>query len=257
MTWIAGVDGCKGGWVAAFSDPEFQATAEIRCFRNFEEILTSEFAPSIVAVDMPIGLPDRIVGRGRGPEQAVRAVLGSRRSSVFSMPSRGAVYAVDRPVVGMADIAASHARACAVARDESEGRQGFSRQAFMILPKIREIDRLLVGKPTLAPRVKEVHPEVAFWSMNDERPLQFPKKTPEGKAERIALLKGAGIADAALSGLPPKDAGHDDLLDALAGLVVAKHIYDGHGRTFPNEVLRDRHDLEIAIWSFKLKRDAA
>jgi threonine dehydratase len=250
MAWIAGVDGCKAGWIAAFADSDFQRDAVVACFANFEDILNSRFAPSIVAVDMPIGLPDHIMGNGRGPEQAARAVLGARRNSVFSMPSRGAVYAVTRPVVGMADIKASHAQACAIARNESEGRRGFSRQAFMILPKIREIDGLLVRSPALRGRVKEVHPEVAFWSMNRDRPLRFAKAAPEGLAERIALLTTEGVSDAVLSSPPPKGAGRDDLLDALAGLVVAKHMLAGRGRTFPSDIRQDRHGLEIAIWTY-------
>ena len=250
MAWIAGVDGCKAGWIAAFADPDFRNDPVIACFSQFADILDSGFAPAIVAVDMPIGLPDRILGDGRGPEQAVRSVLGPRRSSVFSMPSRRAVYAVDRAVVGMADVTASHAQACAIARDDSDGRRGFSRQAFMILPKIREIDRLLVGDSALAARVKEVHPEAAFCSMNGDRPLCFAKKAPEGRAERIALLRAEGLSGAVLAGTPPKGAGADDALDALAALVVARHILAGRGRPFPDPPGRDSHGLPIAIWTY-------
>ncbi|KPF67632.1 hypothetical protein IP69_13135 [Bosea sp. AAP35] len=250
MAWIAGVDGCKAGWIAAIADANLETSPVIACFARFEDIVNSVHAPCLIAIDMPIGLPDRIIGDGRGPEQAARAVLGRRRSSVFSMPSRAAVYAVDRPVIGMADITASHAEACAIARRDSDGRRGFSRQAFMILPKIREIDRLLVGAPALAARVKEVHPEVAFWSMNGGRPLDFPKRAPEGRAERLALLRAEGLPEAVLAGPPPRGAQPDDLLDALAGLVVAKHMHAGRGRAFPREIGHDRHGLEIAIWSF-------
>ena len=52
---------------------------------------------------MPIGLPDRVGPGGRGPERAVRPLLGERQSSVFSVPSRAAVMEDD------------YRRSCAVA----------------------------------------------------------------------------------------------------------------------------------------------
>jgi threonine dehydratase len=194
MVWVAGVDGCKAGWVAAFCDDLFETEPIILVFSCFSDILDSRFAPAIVAVDMPIGLPDRVGGSGRGPEEAVRLVLGERRNSVFSIPARGAVYAVDRAVEGMADIARSHALACDVARRTSTTGAAFSRQAFMILPKIREVDRLLGGDTAAANRVREIHPEVAFWSMNGQKPLRFGKKHASGEAERAALLQSQGLS---------------------------------------------------------------
>ena len=55
--------------------------------RSFAEILNAPECPPVIAVDMPIGLPDRIDGPGRPAEQAVRPLLGQRQSSVFSIPS--------------------------------------------------------------------------------------------------------------------------------------------------------------------------
>ncbi len=48
-----------------------------------------------IAVDMPIGLPDRIEGSGRAAERAVRPLLGPRQSSVFTIPARAAIEATD------------------------------------------------------------------------------------------------------------------------------------------------------------------
>ena len=254
MVGIAGVDGCKAGWVAAFSDSSLETDPVIAVFSSFGDILDSPFAPMIVAVDMPIGLPDRVGGRGRGPEEAVRQVLGARRSSVFSIPARDAVYAVDRPIVGMEDIGRSHALACEVARRTSEPATAFSRQAFMILPKIREIDRLLRGVPALVDRVREIHPEVAFWSMNRQNPLRFGKKHASGESERMALLRSQGLSRAAIQAAPPRGAKRGDVIDALAALVVARHIAGGRGKPFPDPPGRDSHGLPIAIWSFSPDR---
>lgn len=254
MGWIAGVDGCRDGWIAAFCDVELKRQPHIEVFRDFASILNDERTPAVVAVDMPIGLPDWTKGRGRGPEEAVRTVLGPIRNSVFSIPSRTAVYAIDRPVVGMEDIARSHAAACEVARQTSALQAAFSRQAFMIFPKIREIDRLLREDPEVRLRVNEMHPEVAFWSMNGERPLQFAKKEAAGEAERAELLQRQGLALASIRALPPRGAKRDDQIDALAALVVARHIAAGRGKPFPDPPGRDSHGLPIAIWTYVTDR---
>ena len=74
---IAGVDGCKGGWVAVVVDPDGSARAErvVRIAELFERPLS----PQIVAVDMPVGLPERVEAKGRAPERLVRPLLGGRQ----------------------------------------------------------------------------------------------------------------------------------------------------------------------------------
>ena len=74
--WLAGVDGCRTGWVAAFVRPAGEE-ARVRIVPRFADVLAAPEAPAIVAVDMPIGLPDRIGPDGRGPERAIRPLLGS------------------------------------------------------------------------------------------------------------------------------------------------------------------------------------
>jgi predicted RNase H-like nuclease len=106
-------------------------------------------------------------------------------------------------------------------------------------------------------RIHEVHPEVAFWSMNGEAALAEPKKvkgTPYGPglALRRDLLRRAGLPDAAVTAAPPRGAAIDDLLDALAGLVVARKIAEGRGRPFPDPPGRDAEGLPVAIWTFRL-----
>jgi threonine dehydratase len=129
-----------------------------------------------------------------------------------------------------------------------------SKQGFHLFPKIREIDALLRAEAEWRERVFEVHPELAFRMMKGV-PLAHPKKVkgvinPPGMAERRGLLRDAGIAAEALSARPPRGAAADDLLDALAALVVARHIAAGRGKPFPDPPGRDSHGLPIAIWTF-------
>jgi predicted RNase H-like nuclease len=201
--------------------------------------------PAVIAVDMPIGLPERTEGSGRLPEQLIRPLLGQRQSSVFAIPSRCAVEAED------------YGEACAIAAATSEPPRKVSRQGFAIFPKIREIDALLRARPDLLPRIFEVHPELAFWALNDAQALDQPKKvkgTPygPGMALRRTLLTRSGLLpEGLIRAFPPRGAAEDDLLDALAGLTVALDIARGGGQPFPDPPGRDAHGLPVAIWTLR------
>ncbi|MEP6566800.1 MAG: DUF429 domain-containing protein, partial [Mesorhizobium sp.] len=90
MTFV-GVDGCKAGWIAVRRHPSAAPTVDV--FPTFATLLAALPDNAVIAVDMPIGLPDFSQRGGRGPEALVRPLLGARQSSVFSIPSRAALYA--------------------------------------------------------------------------------------------------------------------------------------------------------------------
>ena len=234
--WLAGVDGCPAGWMVAFVLPRGHEV-RLRVVPAFAAIATATEAPAVIAVDMPIGLPARIGPQGRGPERAVRALLGARQSSVFPVPSRQAVYAL------------TYLEACRLALSTSEPPRSVQKQLFLIAPRIREIDGLLRADAALAARVFEVHPELAFWRLNGERPLPLPKKVKPGLALRRALLVAAGYPPAILDAPPPKGAARDDMLDALACAAIAQRIHAGVALSFPDPPQRDEHGLPMAIWA--------
>jgi len=92
-TRISGIDGCKAGWIGVTATLESFDRAEDSVFKSLAA-LTYELAPrSTVAIDVPIGLPERAIKGGREPDWAAREVLGLQRASVFPVPSRKAVYA--------------------------------------------------------------------------------------------------------------------------------------------------------------------
>jgi predicted RNase H-like nuclease len=258
MPAVIGVDGCKDGWIAARAPSDGAPAAEdirISVYPTIIALLEDTGENAIIAIDMPMGLPERINGSGRGPEQAIRSLLGERQSSVFAIPGRAAVYAVDPQPSGMAALKQGHQKASAVARSLSEPPRGISFQTFNILPKIRELDQLLVSAPSWRERIFEVHPELAFWRMNDERSLATPKKikgkiNSQGIDERRALLMRHGLPLAIISAPPPRGASVDDQLDALACLVAARAIATGEGRPFPEPFTRDAKGIAIAIWSW-------
>ncbi|MDQ2083914.1 DUF429 domain-containing protein [Xanthobacteraceae bacterium Astr-EGSB] len=236
---VAGVDGCRAGWVVAFLDAGGECRVAV--VERFAEVFAGG-PPAVVAVDMPIGLPERVGAAGRGPEAAVRPLLGSRQSSVFSVPSRAAVYADD------------FRAGCRVALATSEPPRMISKQLFHIAAKIREVDGFLRGAPELSRHVFEVHPEVAFWRMNGEQALSEPKKVKgrphgPGLAQRCDLLMAAGIAPEVIDRGPPSGAAIDDLLDALACALTARRIRAGEARPFPDPPGRDAFGLTMAIWA--------
>lgn len=242
-TTIAGVDGCPEGWVVVLWSVDDPSRAAARVCADFASVLALDEAPDIIAVDMPIGLPERIAGTGgRAPEHLVRPLLGQRQSSVFSIPPRDAVMASD------------YAAARAAALSRTDPPRSVAKQAFMIFPKIREIDRLMT--PALEDRVYECHPELAFWAMNGETALDLPKKirgrpNPEGLELRRNLLRSGGVPDDVL-GIDPRTLGRvgpDDLLDACACAWSARRILDGIAHCFPSDPPRDGKGLRMAIWA--------
>jgi predicted RNase H-like nuclease len=234
--WLAGADGCAGGWMTAFVRPA-GGEVRLRVVPQFAAIATAPEAPAVIAVDMPIGLPARIGPGGRGPERAVRPLLGERQSSVFPVPSRKAIYAL------------THPDACRVALLTSDPPRSVQMQLFRIAPRIREVDGVLRADAALAARVFEVHPELAFWRLNGERPLALPKKVKPGLALRRKLLIAAGFPRAVVDAPPPKGAGPDDVLDALACAAIARRIHAGLARSFPEAPQRDECGLPMAIWA--------
>lgn len=231
MSAVIGVDGCPGGWIAV----RWADSLTHHLCSNFADVLALDAA--VIAVDMPIGFPEQ---SGRAVEREVRALLGVRQSSVFSVPSRAAIECMD------------YRQSCAANLLHSDPPKKVSKQIFHIFPKMREIDAVMT--PDLQAWVFEVHPELAFWAMNGEAPLPLPKKVKSqphrpGLDLRRDLLIAAGFP---LHALPPaayrrSDVGADDLLDACAAAWSARRIRDGRSLRFPTAPPLDARGLRMEI----------
>jgi predicted RNase H-like nuclease len=241
QTWVAGVDGCRAGWLAVVRPLATPVGARVHLMPTFADVLNLAERPRVIAIDIPIGLPEVAMVGGRHADIAARARLGARRSAVFAVPARLAVLEAD------------YRAACAVARATSEPPRSVSKQTFNLFPKMREVDALIT--PALQERVVECHPEVAFWALNGEQPLGAPKKTrsqahPAGLALRRFLLAQAGYSLAFLQAVRFKahEAGPDDFLDACACSWSAARIASGRGVRFPAEPPVDGKGLRMEIW---------
>lgn len=233
--WIAGVDGCKAGWVVALARLRGGRVGRlsVRLSPTIRDVLDVSPRPRIIAVDMPIGLLDRRQRGGRSCDQAARRILGRRASCVFTPPSR---------------------RILSATAYEPARREGLSRQAFNIMPKIREVDRVVTRR--MQSRVFEAHPELAFARLAG-RPMRFNKKTAEGQRERLRAItkalpslsaRSARLLDGITTTLPRRVVSHDDLLDALVLALTAMRIYRHDALRVPENPERDRRGLRMEIW---------
>lgn len=237
---VAGVDGCPVGWIVVSYPLDQPDRARCKIYSTFRELLEDATDLAAIAVDIPIGLPEVGEYGGRDPDRAARAVLGERRSSVFSVPARAAIACHD------------YAAACDTALSNSDPPRKVAKQTFNLFPKIRELDALMT--PELQDWIVECHPEVAFWAINGETPLEEPKKVksrpyPPGLALRRRLLEGQGFDPAFLRGpaVAARLAGPDDLLDACAAAWTASRVAAGRAARLPADPPRDTRGLRMEI----------
>lgn len=217
MTLFAGVDGCRAGWCVALWAPRIP-WVEVLVVPDFATVLDLTRGAKAVGVDMPIGLLDEARRGGRPCDIAARAFLGSgRASSIFAPPVRVCLEAGD------------YEQALAMNRSSSPDELGISRQAYHLIPKIREIDRAVLPKDQK--RVFEIHPEIVFARCGDGRPVGAPKRTPAGRKARLAILGAAGIPEPGK--LAARGAAGDDVLDACAACLGARDVHDDAALRFP------------------------
>lgn len=230
---VAGVDGFKAGWVVAFlEEAPGGLMARVEVAERFIAVRDRTKGCTAVAVDIPIGLPDR------GPREcdlAARARLGARSSCVFTAPVRGALSA--------------RSRAAASRITRKVAGVGTTAQTFALLHKILEVDQVIDRR--LQKRIFEVHPELCFLGLNGGTPLEFPKKSAIGALSRLRLLQAVGIDTQAVlrgweatarPGLEGK-VGLDDVLDALAAAWTARRRVQGVSHEVTDEQQRDAKGL--------------
>lgn len=212
---LAGVDGCRGGWLAILEDTATHAISSQVVASAAEAAALAD----IVAIDMPIGLESKKYGRDC--DWAARKFIGPRFNSVFPAPIESVVFGIDirtasadqRMIVG----------------------KGVSPPCIAIIPQIWEVNRLLRGDQTLVNRVLEVHPEVSFRAMRGSH-LEYPKRDLSGALLRLSLIRAAFGENAFEPVRREQRRGQvedDDILDAFAALWTARRIAAGTFQQLP------------------------
>ena len=200
---VAGVDGRRGGWVVAIVDLAAAPRLEsLEYVAPLAPTLAGDLA--VIAIDMPIGLSDE---GPRACDLAARKLLQPHGTRVFPAPPR---------------VALAHARDYDAACRASISATGksLSKQTWNLLPAIAEVDALADDN-----RIVECHPELAFALMQGH-PVDERKKTPEGRAVRLDLLRRwlPDLGDPAYG---------DDGLDALACAWSASRVAAGSAIVLP------------------------
>ena len=217
---VVGVDGARTGWIAvAVNEGTFERAG---AFATFAELATSFAEAACIAVDIPIGLPERGF---RAADPAARAFLRGSASRVFPTPPRAVLEAP------------THAEAVARARELAGA--GISQQSFALRKKIFEVGALA------DPRVIEVHPEVSFRALVG-RALPA-KRSWNGLEQRRAALVAAGLvlpADLGAAGSGPPD----DVVDAAAAAWSGLRYVRGDAASLPDPSPADANGRPVAIW---------
>jgi predicted RNase H-like nuclease len=226
---VAGVDGCRGGWVVVTTGIEPAAPTDVEVVRTIAGVVDRVRAGELVAVgvDMPIGLPAD--GR-RLADREARARLGARRSSLFPTPPAVVLEAADY--------------ADALERCRAATGAGLSVQAFNLIPKMRELAAAI--DPSLQPAIAEVHPETSF-TMIGGVPCAYPKRTADGAAERVALLRPHFADLCEHVSRRRRGAAGDDVLDAFAAAWTARRIAVGTATWLGDRAARDARGFHLTI----------
>ena len=226
MTVIAGVDGCKSGWICITREL-VTGSIDSAVFGDAQQLLRQTLEHSIITVDIPIGLTEL---EPRQCDLEARKILGKRRSSVFPAPIR--------PVLYMETYQEANS-----AHKQITGK-GISKQSYAICKKILEFDRILSENPALQKKIKEVHPEVCFWALNKKKPMSHNKKTTDGLINRRKLIVdyfGDETLKTSRSKHFYKDVADDDIHDAFAALWTAERIYKNNAGRIPKDPPRDKN----------------
>jgi predicted RNase H-like nuclease len=230
-----GVDGCKAGWFFVAIGPGDEL--EFGIFTTIKKLWRTYSEARFMLIDIPIGLPSKEI-KTRPCDKAARQVLSPKRHhSIFSPPCREALRAE------------SYREACRINQNVC-GRK-ISKQAWHISRKIKEVDDLMTAHPSAGDIIKETHPEICFWALARKEPMVNYKKSPQGEAERFAVVKkyygkSSAVVKSALDRYPRQQLACDDILDALVNAVTAARL-DASKETLPPEPIRDMLGLPMQM----------
>lgn len=236
MAWVAGVDGCRAGWLAIVRDKDSRFACH-KLLRRISEISALPEGPQIITIDIPIGLLDKAQQRGRDCDRMARSILGPKRaSSVFSPPVRAALCLTE------------YKQALAENRRSSSANVGISRQCFALFKKIAEVDSWI--DPQKQQLVREVHPELCFYAVNGGEPMPHGKKSEQGLRDRRKLMdqEGFGSAiDKAIAETHRSEASVDDVLDACVACWTAERILRKTEQVIPGNAPKDSKGLTMEM----------
>jgi len=223
---VAGVDGSKGGWVCVSGNLNSNDNPKFDIFNHFEEIIEKKF--SLILVDMPIGLEQKLIKGGRVVDREARGMLLKNKSSIFNPPSRLALSAKDYQEAN---------------KINKEQGMGLSKQSWFLFKKIKEIDSFLEIRNR--PSVFESHPELVFQVMKGEA-IKTKKNTQEGLKERIDILVENGFDKKFIDKfINEKNSFYknDDFIDSCSLFWSAKRAGKKNEIQIPKKIIKDEKGI--------------
>jgi predicted RNase H-like nuclease len=201
---IAGVEPCPGGWlvVGARLQGISAFPTEPEVFPTFAEILDYRPSFDVLAVHCHLSFPEEETPGGRTCDRLARELLGWPRSGAITSPP-------SRRLLTTGDL-------------NQRARKGLSPISAQMLHRYAEVAQEM--QPYRQRQVFEVHPELSFFQLNDDKPMLHAKESPEGVLERQTLVQARipGIGSVLEARVPGVGLRH--LLDASADMVTARRI---------------------------------
>ncbi len=204
-----GVDGCKGGWFSTiFNNNSWQ----VNLYKNLDSLWAKNKKAKLILIDMPVFLLN--CGVRRCDKLARKLLDKKRKSSIFNAPSKKAMEA-------------SNYKEASLLNFRYTGKK-LSKQTWNLIPKIREIDKVIKKYPGIIGIVKESHPELCFKSFSGR--IKYSKKNVLGKEERLEILTNIdpdskNIFDYSIKNFKRQDVLYDDILDSIILSITAKFGY--------------------------------
>ena len=227
---VLGVDACPAGWVGVVLDPDRRASVFVAgSITELVGLVRETHDVVVVAVDIPIGLPDT---SGRLADAEARRVLRGKSSSVFSTPVRAALEAASYEADG---------------RPPGSDRRPHQRQRPGVRPAREDPAGRRMGplaarsgghRGASGGQLRADGGSAGAGPQEGRRRRRSPaRRAREPRHRGAALVPGAGF-------------GEDDLLDACASAWSAVRHSLGRSESFPEapEVFSD--GIPAAIWAW-------
>ena len=233
---VAGIDGCKNGWVAVSLSTKGAIIVQEQTFSTFMEHLHGADA---ILIDMPIGLARNKEEAAHRPEKLARKFIPGKGASIFNAPSEQAAFCT---TYGDANAMNHHILG-----------KGLSKQSYHICSKIREVDTYVKRHPSHAKILMESHPEVCFAHLHpDKEPILENKKSPIGQEKRLMLLKSyapevVSMVEQTLASSSELRKITDDVIDAACLAIVAKYGIEEGFQTIPETPHENSHGMPMQM----------
>ena len=224
---IAGVEPCPGGWLAVGARLQGITAfpTEPVVYATFTELLDDRPSWDVVAIHCHLSFPEEDTPGGRTCDQEARKLLGWPRSGAIGSPP-------SRHYLRTGDL-------------DARAQKGLNPINARMMRRYAEVAEEM--QPYRQRQVFEVHPELSFYQLNDDKPMLHSKYTEEGVAERQALVEARipGVDAVFAADLPGVEKRH--LLDATADMVTARRIAARSVERVPEDPEWDEQGVRMEI----------